>query len=143
VDTLRFLAPAPILRRHVETVVRDGLLESIVLMLSGADHQAIGTMHRASGLDEERVDIFGGDAKRSSVNLAEWIDADGAESVTRRGDWTPVSRQRGFEAMCAHFLAAVADGRATACDDLLETHALCERIVAHASAGPDAADGSA
>jgi predicted dehydrogenase len=56
------------------------------------------------------------------------------ESMARRPDWSPVARQRGFEAMCADFLQGVREGRATASDDILATHRLCEDIVRHAEA---------
>jgi virulence factor len=58
--------------------------------------------------------------------------------VTRRGDWTPVSTQRGFAAMCAAFLDAVARGRIVSARDALGTHELCETVVrrAEASVGP-------
>ena len=132
-DTLRWLAPAAIERQHIETVNRGGLLESVTVALAGEGYHAIGTMHRGSGLDEERLDILGGDARRSVINLAERVDVDGGVSRTRRGDWTPVGRQRGFEAMCADFLIGVREGRQVAAEDLLATHELCERIVVQAS----------
>lgn len=132
VDTLRFLAPARPMRETIETVMRDGRLEAVTLTLAGDGYHAIGTMHRASGLDEERIDILGGNGKRAVVNLAERIEQDGTEHVRRRGDWTPVAEQRGFSAMCADFLAAVRARRPTAGDDIMATHRLCEAIVQHA-----------
>lgn len=134
VDTLRFLAPGPIIRMHIETIVRDGLLSGVTLTLAGNGHHAIGTMQRESGLDEERIDIVAADRRRSVLNLSETRDQNGTDTHARRGDWTPVTRQRGFEAMCADFLAAVRDARATAAGDILATHRLCEDIVRHAEA---------
>lgn len=131
-DTLRFLAPAKIDREQIDVVTAGGMLESVMLTLAGEGFHAIGTMNRRSGLDEEQLDVVGGDIKRAVLNLSERVEADGAERVSRRGDWTPVARQRGFEAMCADFLAGVREGRATAAADLYDTHALCERIVSHA-----------
>ena len=90
-------------------------------------------MHRDSGLDEERLDVIGDGCKRSVLNLSEVrVQAGGTETVTRRPDWASVGRQRGFEAMCAHFLEGVREGRSTASQDMLETHRLCEAIVRHA-----------
>ena len=135
VDTLRFLAPAPIERTRIETIVRGGLLSGITLTLAGDGHHAIGTMQRESGLDEERLDIIGADRRRSVLNLSETHDQNGSDTRARRGDWTPVTRQRGFEAMCADFLDGVHKARPTATDDILATHRLCEDIVRHAEAG--------
>ncbi len=132
VDTLRFLTAAPNPRVMIETLVEGGLLCGVTLVLAGRDHHAVGTMQRNSGLDEERVDLVGGGRKRSIVDLSDRFDHDGAVTRYRRGDWTPVTRQRGFDAMCADFLAGVRAGRATASHDILETHRLCEAIVAHA-----------
>lgn len=130
VDTLLFLAPAPIERVSIETVVDDGLLRSVTLMLGSDGHVAVGSMSRDSGLDEERLDVMGAGRKRSVLDLSEQREqADRRETVARRPDWAPVGRQRGFEAMCGDFLQAVRDGRQTAATDILETHRLCEEIV--------------
>lgn len=134
VDTLRFLAPGPIERTHIETIVRDGLLSGVTLTLAGNGYHAIGTMQRESGLDEERLDIIGADRRRSVLDLAETHDQNGTDTRARRGDWTPVTRQRGFEAMCADFLTGVREARPTAAEDILATHRLCEDIVRHAEA---------
>ena len=134
VDTLRFLAPARAVRESVETLVCDGMLDAITLTLGGEGYQAIGLMHRASGLAEETLDILGGDTKNSVLNLSERVQFDGVECRSRRGDWISVGQQRGFEAMCTHFLEGVRAGRGTATDDLLETHRMCEMIVLHAEA---------
>ena len=134
VDTLRFLAPGPIERTQIETIVRAGLLSGVTLTLAGDGHHAIGTMQRESGLDEERLDIIAGDRRRSVLNLSETGDQNGTDTHARRGDWTPVTRQRGFEAMCTNFLAGVREARPTAAEDILTTHRLCEDIVRHAEA---------
>ncbi|MEG3085288.1 Gfo/Idh/MocA family oxidoreductase [Sphingomonas sp. PB2P12] len=134
VDTLLFLTKAPSTRVTIETLMDNGLLSGVTLMLGGSGHQAVGTMQRNSGLDEERIDLIGEGRKHAVVDLAERFDHDGAVTRHRRGDWTPVARQRGFDAMCADFLAGVKEGRSTAAHDILETHRLCEAIVAHAEA---------
>ena len=135
VDTLLFLAPAAAERVTIETVVQNGLLHSVTLMLASERHVAVGSMSRDSGLDEERLDVIGGGQKHSVLNLSERREqADGVESLARRPDWASVGRQRGFEAMCADFLQGVREGRATPSDDILATHRLCEDIVRHAEA---------
>jgi predicted dehydrogenase len=133
VDTLLFLVPARPERVTVETAMDGGSLRSVTLMLASQDHVAIGSMNRDSGMDEERLDVIGGGAKHSVLDLSERREqAGGRETVVRRPDWASVGRQRGFEAMCADFLEGVRAGRPTAADDILETHRLCEEIVRHA-----------
>ena len=131
VDTLLFLAPAPIRRRVIETHVVDGLLHAITLMLAGDGFSAIGTMHRDSGLDEERLDVIGGGARHTVLNLADCIEARAMKNVHRRGDWIPVGRQRGFEAMCDDFLHAAGRRRPVDAASILATHEICEAIVRH------------
>jgi virulence factor len=132
VDTLLFLSPRPE-RTTIETMVADGLLHSATIMLRSRNHLAIGTMHRNSGLDEERLDVIGDGRKHSVLNLSERrAQCRGRESVERRPDWASAARQRGFEAMCADFLQRVRGGEPTASADILETHRICEEIVRHA-----------
>jgi len=132
VDTLLSFAPGPVLRRTIETHVEGGLLHAITLTLAGAGFTAIGTMHRDSGLDEERLDVIGAGARHTVVNLSERIAAHGTLSRSRRGDWTPVGRQRGFEAMCDDFLHAARTRRPVDAAAILATHAICEAIVQNA-----------
>jgi virulence factor len=56
----------------------------------------------------------------------------GGMTVTRRGDWIPVARQRGIEQICAAFLDAVRSGNLLSAEDALATHAICEQIVTKA-----------
>lgn len=134
VDTLRFLAPGPVLRASSESVVRGGLLEQVVLTLSGDGFTAIGAMNRRAGASEERLEVSGGDAKREVWDLAEVIDRASPSRVRRRGDWTPVARQRGIEPCVHDFLTALREGRTLDPSDALRTHELCERIVEEAEA---------
>ncbi|MBB5712834.1 Gfo/Idh/MocA family protein [Sphingomonas xinjiangensis] len=132
IDTLLFLAPSPVQRRTIETHLEHGLLQAVAVTLTGEGYTAIGIMHRNSGLDEERLDVIGGGVRRSVRNIAETVLSAGSECRHRRGDWTSVVRQRGFEAMCADFLLAVREGRRTDAADLLPTHALCEAVIGDA-----------
>ncbi|MBB3695074.1 Gfo/Idh/MocA family protein [Sphingomonas sp. BK580] len=134
VDTLHFLAPAPVRRRVVETQMTDGLLHAVTLTLAGDGFAAIGVMHRDSGLDEERLDVLGAGERHTVLDLAERIDTAGTQQRRRRGDWTAVGRQRGFEAMCDDFLIAARERRPVDADAILRTHAVCEEIVRHAEA---------
>jgi virulence factor len=129
VDTLRFLAPAPIEHVRVTARVEAGLLHHVVLHLSGDGFTAIGSMNRMSGSTEESLDVSGADSRRQVFNLAEVIDHKGQPTVRRRGDWVSVSRQRGIEQITLAFLDTVRGGRAVDGRDALRTHELCERIV--------------
>ncbi|MET0375679.1 MAG: Gfo/Idh/MocA family oxidoreductase [Rhizorhabdus sp.] len=131
VDTLLFLAPAPVRRRTIETHVVDGMLHAVTLLLAGDGFTAVGTMNRDSGLDEERLDVIGAGARHSVLNLADRIETRGAKSLSRRGDWVSVGQQRGFEAMCDDFLRAARERRAVDAAAILATHELCEAIVRH------------
>ncbi len=129
IDSLRFLAPGATEARISGR--RDGdLLEHVMLHLTGPGLDAVGIMNRTSGANEEVLEVMGGGIKRRVVNLSDVTDFAGGEHLVRRGDWTSVGRQRGFEAMIDAFLAAVREGRHLSALDALETHRLCERVVA-------------
>jgi virulence factor len=133
VDTLRFLAPGLVTGTAIRTRVKDGLIEHIVLELSGDGFTAIGVMNRASGANEETCEVMGDGIKRRVVNLGDVIDYRDGETLARRPDWVPVGRQRGIEQVCLEFLSAVREGRTISADDALITHAICEDIVAQAT----------
>jgi virulence factor len=132
VDSLHFLVPAPVRRHAIETQVVGGMLHAITLTMSGDGFSAVGLMHRNSGLEEERVDVIGGGARHAVLNLADRIETCGSTTVQRRGDWVPVGRQRGFEAMCDDFLRAAQERRGVDAAAILATHRICEAIVRHA-----------
>ena len=129
VDTLRFLVPGEVTHRSVRSRVRSGLLEHLVLELSGDGFTALGIMNRVSGSVEEVLEVSGRNSKRQVLNLAEVVDHRGQPTVRRRGDWVPVARQRGIEQACHQFLDALRKGRTITADDALLTHELCEWIV--------------
>lgn len=128
VDTLRFMAPGANDAR-VHGRVEGGLLQHVALSLSGADRDGLGIMNRVSGSNEETLEVSGAGAKRRIVDMAQVVDQSAQDHLTRRGDWTSVGRQRGFEGLCEHFLSAVRDGRRLSALDALETHRLCETVV--------------
>ncbi|WP_175411776.1 Gfo/Idh/MocA family protein [Streptomyces sp. TRM64462] len=129
VDTLRFLLPGPVDHTDVRARVRGGLLEHVVLQLSGDGFTAIGMMNRMNGSTEEILEVSGQDTKRQVVNLSEVIDHKGQPTVRRRGDWVSVARQRGIEQTVLAFLDAVRAGKTLSARDALRTHELCERVV--------------
>ncbi|MFD9483130.1 Gfo/Idh/MocA family protein [Streptomyces sp. NPDC059991] len=132
VDTLRFLAPGPVEHTVVRARVREGLMEHVVLQLSGDGFTAIGTMNRMNGSTEEILEVSGQDTKRQVLNLADVVDHKGQPTVRRRGDWVPVARQRGIEQAVHSFLDAVRAGKPVSARDALATHELCERVVREA-----------
>ncbi|MER8032756.1 Gfo/Idh/MocA family oxidoreductase [Streptomyces bauhiniae] len=129
VDTLRFLAPGPVDDVTVRVRTEGGLLHHVVLQLSGDGFTALGVMNRLSGSAEEILEVSGQDTKRQVINLAEVIDHKGQPTMRRRGDWVPVSRQRGIEGAVLTFLDAVRAGQPLSARDALATHELCERVV--------------
>ncbi|KEG43484.1 Gfo/Idh/MocA family protein [Streptomyces althioticus] len=129
VDTLRFLVPGQVDDVTVRARAEDGLLHHVVLQLAGDGFTALGVMNRLSGSTEEILEVSGQDTKRQVVNLAEVIDHKGQPTVRRRGDWVPVSRQRGIEQVTLAFLDAVRAGKTLSARDALATHELCERVV--------------
>ncbi|MFG2078390.1 Gfo/Idh/MocA family protein [Nonomuraea maritima] len=133
VDTLRFLVPGQVTATTVRTRVSDGLLEHVVLQLSGDGFTALGVMNRVSGASEESCEVMGDGVKRRVTNLGDVVDHRGGETLTRRPDWVPVARQRGIEQICLEFLEAVRDGRRIDAGDALATHVLCEEIVSQAA----------
>ncbi|WP_042406891.1 Gfo/Idh/MocA family protein [Streptacidiphilus carbonis] len=135
VDTLRFLVPGEVEHSSVRFRVRNGLLQHLVLELSGDGFTALGIMNRVSGSTEEILEVSGQNSKRQVVNLAEVVDHRGQPTVRRRGDWVPVARQRGIEQACHVFLGALRKGQRLDGADALRTHELCEWIVQQVEAG--------
>ncbi|GAA3274169.1 Gfo/Idh/MocA family oxidoreductase [Streptomyces labedae] len=129
VDTLRFLVPGQVDDVTVRARAEDGLLHHVVLQLAGDGFTALGVMNRLSGSTEEILEVSGQDSKRQVLNLAEVIDHKGQPTVRRRGDWVPVSRQRGIEQAALAFLDAVRAGKTLSARDALASHELCERVV--------------
>ncbi|MDZ5649635.1 Gfo/Idh/MocA family oxidoreductase [Nitrospirillum sp. BR 11828] len=139
VDTLRFLLPAPVRDLRVDARVVDGLLHHVVLTLAGGAGAsactAIGTMNRVAGVNEEVLEVSGMDHQGQALRhrIVDMADIHIAEAGThigsRRGDWTPVSAQRGIHQAVEHFLSALRAGRTLSARDALETHRLCETVV--------------
>jgi virulence factor len=93
-------------------------------------------MHRLRGAAEEHLQVMGDGGGRRVIDLAEVVRYGNGDragmTITRRGDWTPVARQRGIEQICATFLDAVRSGTLLSAEDALATHAICEQIVTRA-----------
>ncbi|MEU7430267.1 Gfo/Idh/MocA family oxidoreductase [Streptomyces sioyaensis] len=134
VDTLRFLVPGEVDHIDVRARIREGLMQHVVLQLSGDGFTALGIMNRLSGSAEEVLEVSGQDTRRQVVNLSEVIDHKGQPTIRRRGDWVPVARQRGIEQIVLAFLDDVRAGRQPSARDALRTHELCERVITDALA---------
>jgi virulence factor len=133
VDTLRFFAPGPITTELISSGGDEGALEWVSLLLAGDGFSCFGSMHRASGAAEETLEVVGGGRKIKVTDLGDVVDYDGSERLRRRPGWASAPETRGFTAMCARFLDAVRAGEVLSAADALETHGICERIVAAVS----------
>lgn len=132
-DTLRFLAPLGARGMSVSPVWKDGLLTQLALQLQGPNGVAFGLMNRDSGATEERLEVMSPGEKRVIENLSSTVRyRNGEEKREGFGDWEPVLFRRGFVQIVDHFLACVANDAAPSIspEDALETHTLCERIIA-------------
>ncbi len=129
-DTLRFFAPGPVTSEVISFGGETGALEWVSLLLAGEGFSCFGSMHRASGASEEVLEVVGGGRKARVVELGDMYTYDRSEQLVRRPGWASAPETRGFTAMCAIFLDAVRTGGVISARDALETHALCERVVA-------------
>jgi virulence factor len=85
-------------------------------------------------MSHELLDVVGDGRRRQVTDLSDVVDLVGGERLVRRDGWAPATRLRGFDAMCAHFLDAVRQGRRLDATDALVTHDVCEQVVRHAEA---------
>jgi len=138
VDTLRFLVPSTL--DDLTISVRrdgDGGCRRLAVQFTGEGRLAVGTMSWTGGMSHELLDVVGDGRRRQVVDLADVVDLAAGERLVRRDGWRPATELRGFDAMCAHFLAAVRDGRLLDAADALVTHDVCERVVAAAGGSAD------
>lgn len=129
VDTLRFLGP-PVAVAAVTADVADGLLRHLSISLTDGIRSASGFMSRVAGHTEETLEVVAAGRKRRVVNMAETIDLNVGECLTRRDEWQSVGVQRGFAQMAETFIASLHGGALPDIQDALATHAMCEQIVA-------------
>lgn len=134
VDTVRFmLEPSADPEVSVWCSTRDGLLRTVTMALRSGDSTALGVMHRASGAEEEVLEVMGDGYKHRVVDLTEvWRSEAGERGGVRkvpRNGWAPVGVVRGFATMCDSFLTSVRSGDVLSARDALRTHELCERVV--------------
>jgi virulence factor len=143
-DTLRFLAPAEPRDVRVTSLQRGGRLHHVALELRGEGFTAFGLMDRDGGANEERLEVSAPGHKWVVRDLSAAVHLTGGEARAEGfDDWEPVLRRRGFVPVVEHFLDCVRRGAAPtpSARDSLETHALCERIVAEIDAQAKKGDG--
>jgi virulence factor len=136
VDTLRFLAPGEVGGVRVSSFQEGGLLHHLTAQLDGEGFTAVGLMNRDGGANEETLEVSTPGNKWAVQDLSTTVHyAAGEARATRFDDWEPVLARRGFARIVEHFLDCVRHGRdpQPSARDSLETHALCERILAQVS----------
>lgn len=140
VDTVRYLVPSTLADLSVSVrTTADGGCRRLAVQFTGDEGRlAVGVMSWTAGMAHELLDVVGDGRRRQVTDLADVVDLAGGERLVRRDGWAPATRLRGFEAMCAAFLAAVRDGTPLDAADALVTHEVCERVVraAGSAAGP-------
>jgi virulence factor len=136
VDTLLFLAPAPVSEMQVRANIVDGLTRHIVLNLSGENFSASGIMHRDSGITEEVLEVLSPGQKWRVTGMQNTSHfAQGLETQHGLKDWDSALYRRGFPQIIQDFLNRVRARTAQAtftsetADADLATHLMCERIV--------------
>ena len=130
IDTLRFLVPSATTDLVISSSsIIDGSCRRLAIQYTGAGRLAVGVMSWTAGLTHEVLDVIGNGRRRQVTDLSDVVDFDAQERFSRRDGWAPVTRLRGFEAMCTEFLGAVREGRRLDAADALATHEVCERVV--------------
>jgi len=134
IDTLRYLVPSTMADLVIATrVVGDGRCRRLAVQFTGGGRLAVGVMSWTAGLTHEVLDVIGDGRRRQVTDLSDVVDLVGQERLVRRDGWSPVTRLRGFEAMCDAFLGAVRRGEVLDATDALATHEVCERVVRDAA----------
>jgi virulence factor len=135
VDTVRYLVPSSLTDLAVSVrTTDDGDARRLAVQFTGGGRLAVGIMSWTAGTAHELLDVVGDGRRRQVVDLGDVVELAGGERLVRRDPWAPATTVRGFEAMCATFLAAVRDGERLDASDALVTHDVCERVVAAATA---------
>ncbi|MCV2351585.1 Gfo/Idh/MocA family protein [Paucibacter sp. Y2R2-4] len=132
VDTLRFLAPGPLAAPVVSARMERGLLHHVSVQFKAPGFTGIGVMDRDSGASKETLELMspGSSWRIEDLNQARET-VRGREQRHGFGDWEPVLRRRGFEAIIEQFFTALQapSPDPSWAEDALETHRLCEQIV--------------
>jgi virulence factor len=130
IDTLRFLVPSAMTDLVISTsTTHGGGCRRLAIQFTGEGRLAIGVMSWTAGLTHEVLDVVGDGRRRQVTDLSDVVDFGAQERFDRRDGWAPVTRLRGFEAMCVEFLGAIRDGRRLDATDALATHEICESVV--------------
>jgi virulence factor len=132
VDTLRYLAGGEIEELTVNSIVKDDLLERIIVTYKGNDFMALGMMNRNNGITEEIVEAVSPGKKVVVEGLTKKTEYEAEEEkITTAAPWNPMLYNRGFIDIVDEFLEIVREDKDTQilAKDHLRTHQICETIV--------------
>jgi virulence factor len=88
VDTLRFLMDTPVKDVKVEHLIKDDMLDHLVIQLIGEGYIAIGVMNRNGGVTEKIIEYMTGHNKYVVNSLVETTHFHNKEiSISKFGDW--------------------------------------------------------
>lgn len=129
-DSLRFLAPGSLQNLNVFAYGKENALAAIHVQWQRDKTLLTASMNRISGVAEERLEYFGVQQKWQIDNLTDGFHYhDNQRTPLGFGDWDNTLHKRGFVAMVNAWVEQVRSGALSNHDDILATHALCERVV--------------
>ena len=129
-DSLRFLAPGILQNLHITTHGKTNALGAIQVQWQRDKTLLTASMNRVSGVTEERVEFFAAQQKWQIDSLTTGVHYEDNQARSLGfGDWENTLYKRGFVTMINAWVAQVHSGHLSAHDDILATHALCERVV--------------
>ncbi|RCX17021.1 virulence factor [Fontibacillus phaseoli] len=136
IDTIRFLAPPDVEGTpQIVTFSQEGKLYHAQLQLQGSGFFCTGVMNRDSGANDELLEVMNPGNKWvvDGLNTTDHF-AGGKEMVLKFNDWDPVLYRRGFVQIIDHFLTCVRENKQPSISprDALESHRLCELVIAQA-----------
>ena len=132
VDTLRFLMGTAVKDVKIEYLIKDDMLDYVVIQLIGEGCTAIGIMNRNGGVTEEIIEYMAGHNKYVINGLVETIHFHNKDiTISKSGEWEPTLYKRGFYQLVDHFIDCIQNNKIPepSIDDSLITHAICEKIV--------------
>lgn len=132
VDTVRFLMDQEIIGVHTTQTRDEGTLKALQVFLQGTRTSATLIMHRDSGKNEEKAEVFFSKKKIIIKELGLLNTFEGNQNIqSTPNNWEPVLTTRGFESMINKFINDIAKSKDFLKVDLdsLKTHDLCNTIL--------------
>ncbi len=132
IDTARFLLNSPVEEVSVDAIIKDDLLEQLVVKLRSGDITSINIMNRISGINEEKAEVIADNRKLVVNNLIEMKDySQGIEQKSQAGRWDPMLYNRGFVGIVDYFLKVIQKDIDIShlTEDAFKSHELCERVI--------------